>query len=179
MSHPFQSFHKLLITYTIPIIRSLLQPLPFYVKIDFTKGGAPMIQYKLNDSIPVDTLTELYDSVEWTGYTNHAEKMNGLLDGSYYYISAWKEEFLVGLIRSVGDGVSILYIQDILVHPDFQRQGIGKQLMERLISDNSTIRQMVLITDDAQDTKAFYHNVGFKAIEDLNGVAFVRYDFNH
>lgn len=138
-----------------------------------------MIHYKVNNSISVETLTELYKSVKWTGYTDHPEKMKQLLEGSYYYISAWKEESLVGLIRSVGDGASILYIQDILVHPDFQRQGIGKQLMERLISDNSNIRQMVLITDDTKDTKAFYKHVGFKSIQDLDGVAFVRYDFNH
>lgn len=137
-----------------------------------------MIHYKVNNSISVETLTELYKSVKWTGYTDHPEKMKRLLEGSYYYISAWKEESLVGLIRSVGDGASILYFQDILVHPDFQRQGIGKQLMERLISDNSNIRQMVLITDDTEDTKAFYQHVGFKSIPDLDGVAFVRYDFN-
>lgn len=138
-----------------------------------------MIQYKVNDSISADILTDLYASVKWTGYTDHPEKMKKLLAGSYYYISAWKGERLVGLIRTIGDGASILYIQDILVHPDFQRRGIGKELMERVIADNASIRQMVLITDDTESTKAFYQSVGFKAIQELNGVAFVRYDFSH
>lgn len=138
-----------------------------------------LITYKTNTPIPVDTLTELYDSVKWTGYTDHPEKMARLLDGSYYYMSAWKEDRLVALIRSIGDGASILYIQDILVHPDFQRLGIGRELMNRLLADNSDIRQMVLITDDTSKTKAFYEAVGFQTIEDADGKAFVKYDFNH
>lgn len=138
-----------------------------------------MIDYRVNTPIEVDILTALYTSVQWTGYTDHPEKMARLLDGSYYYVSAFEEEKLVGLIRAIGDGASILYIQDILVDPTYQRRGIGSQLMQRLVADNSDIRQMVLITDDTVKTKTFYASLGFSPIQDLDGVAFVKYDFSH
>lgn len=44
-----------------------------------------------------------------------------------------KGEF-VGFGRFVGDGVMYFYLQDVMIHPDFQNEGIGKQVMENLES---------------------------------------------
>lgn len=55
----------------------------------------PVITYKTNSPISVSVLTDLYASVEWTGYTDHPDKMARLLDGSAYYESAWHGDHLV------------------------------------------------------------------------------------
>lgn len=132
------------------------------------------ISYLKNTSIDTKTLTDLYDSVGWSAYTDEPDNMNRLLEGSAFYISAWKDDCLVGLIRAVSDTVSIVYIQDILVHPDYQRIGIGRQLMTSLLSEYQTIRQIVLLTDDTENTKAFYRSLGFSSSDEVKTLAFLK-----
>ncbi|NLE50352.1 MAG: GNAT family N-acetyltransferase, partial [Chloroflexi bacterium] len=50
-----------------------------------------MIQYRENNAISADALIALYNSVGWSGYTDHPEKMARLLDGSLWYLSAYHE----------------------------------------------------------------------------------------
>lgn len=130
------------------------------------------IEYKENDRIDVETLTDLYKSVGWTAYSDHPEIMENILPGALHYISAWSGDKLVGLIRTVGDGCYILYIQDILVHPDYHRRGIGTELINRILEQSKNIRQIILTTDNSEKTKAFYKSVGLYTLEERNSVGF-------
>ncbi|XJS10480.1 GNAT family N-acetyltransferase [Aerococcaceae bacterium WGS1372] len=91
-----------------------------------------MIKYLSRGQVTVEELRNLYQSVGWTSYTQDLTILAKTLEGSRHYIIARTEGRLVGLVRSVGDGVFIAYIQDLLVHPDYHRQGIGTQLMEQV-----------------------------------------------
>lgn len=137
------------------------------------------ITYKMNEPISYHTLNELYESVGWSGYTDFPDKMKKLLAGSAFYISAWHSNQLVGLIRAVGDNASILYVQDILVHPDYQRMGIGRHLMESLLDRHVHIRQIVLLTDDTEKTSAFYRSLKFQSTEETRSLAFVKMNLNN
>ena len=139
--------------------------------------GAAALQYKEMASIPLDQLTALYTSVEWLGYTRHPDKMARLLPGCLWHISAWQGDRLVGLLRAVGDDASIAYIQDILVDPAFQRQGIGRTLLERAFARFAHIRQIVLITDNEEKTVAFYRSLGMQPVEGDYGRAFMKINF--
>ena len=88
-------------------------------------------------------------------------------------ITAWHEERLVGLVRGITDQQTILYIQDLLVLQEFQRQGIGQTLVNKLVADYPTIRQKVLLTDDTEKTRAFYEACGFQSVEKMQAVAFL------
>lgn len=137
-----------------------------------------MIEYLENKQIPADELIPLYDSVGWLVYSRVPEKMAKLLPNSLWYLAAYDDDRLVGLIRAIGDDASIAYIQDILVHPDYQRQGIGRTLVDRALKRFDHLRQLVLITDDLPETKAFYEAVGFQAIAQTGGACFVRYQLD-
>lgn len=134
-----------------------------------------MVTYHEKQTVELPELIDLYNSVGWTAYTDYPEKMEKLLPHSLWHLVARDDDTLVGLIRVVGDDASIVYIQDILVHPDYQRQGIGRELIQQVMERFRHIRQTVLITDDEPKTKAFYLSVGLKAIEDVGGACFVRY----
>jgi len=136
-----------------------------------------MIQYLENNMIPTGALTALYNSVGWTGYTDHPGKMARLLSGSLWYRSAYDADRLAGLIRVIGDDCSIAYIQDILVDPAYQRQGIGTALIQAALVRFASVRQIVLVTDDSAATKAFYESVGMRRSTDFNCVCFLRYNF--
>ena len=132
------------------------------------------IHYKDNTPISIDSLTQLYQSVGWRNYYNNPAIMNQLLPGAWHYISAWEEDQLVGLIRTISDGCYILYIQDILVHPDYQRQAIGTSLMKQMLERAKDMQQIILTTDDTERTIQFYQSLGFKTMQDLKCVSFMK-----
>lgn len=115
-------------------------------------------QYNAQELLP------LYQSVGWNTYFNHPEQLKQAFDHSLYILGAFSQQRLVGLLRAVGDSVSVILIQDILVRPEYQRQGIGTKLMARLFSCCRNVRQIHVITDDQPGTVGFYTAVGFVPI---------------
>lgn len=133
-----------------------------------------MIKYQVNNKISKNDLEQLYSSVGWFAYTNEMTNLTKAIDNSLLVITAWQDEKLVGLIRTVGDGYTILYIQDILVHPDFQNQKIGTTLMTMVLAKYPHIMQKVLLTEDAPNVRHFYEKFGFISCDKGNTVAFYK-----
>lgn len=104
-------------------------------------------------------------------------KLENAFKNSLRVISAWDNQKLVGLVRIIGDGLTIIYIQDILVLVEYQRMGIGKKLINYVLEEYGNVRQKVLITDNEPNTVEFYKSVGFNLLEKYNGVSFVNYTF--
>ena len=69
--------------------------------------------------IRMDEILDLYDSVGWTAYTSDPVTLEAGLLHSLQILGAYEGSDLVGLIRVVGDGQTIVYIQDILVKPEY------------------------------------------------------------
>lgn len=72
----------------------------------------------------------------------------------------------ISMTRAVGDGGYHLLIVDVIVHPDFQRQGIGKEMISQLMDfvRNGYIEKgettMVSLLS-AKGKEAFYEKNGF------------------
>ena len=90
-----------------------------------------MNEIKISHSkyIPTPQLEVLYNDAGWTSYTRNIASLQKAIENSKEVFTAWKDDILIGLIRTLGDGETILYIQDILVLNDYKRKGIGKQLI--------------------------------------------------
>lgn len=116
----------------------------------------------------------LYNDVGWTAYTKDMDNLMMGIDNSLGLISAWDGEELIGLIRLVGDGFSIIYIQDILVLESYHRQGIGRQLLEIVLDRYKSVRQIVLATEDTDKTKKFYESIGFRKMEDMSCLGYMK-----
>ena len=125
------------------------------------------VQIREYASFKREEVLALYESVGWTGYTCRFEVMERAFAQSLEIYAAFVQERLVGLIRAVGDGLTIVYIQDLLVHPAYQRMGIGKALMGRILEEYAAVYQKVLSTDDTEKTVAFYRQMGMKAEHEL------------
>lgn len=134
------------------------------------------VDYFSKGQVEVTELINLYESVGWTAYTQDSSIIEGVLAGSRHYIVAKVEEQLVGLVRVVGDGVYIAYIQDLLVHSDYQRQGIGSQLMLRILEEVSYAKQILLTTEDKTTTRTFYESLGMTSYQDFNTVGYAIYN---
>lgn len=135
-----------------------------------------MVDYLSKDSVELSELVDLYESVGWTAYTENPSILAGVIDGARHYIVARFEGRLVGLVRVVGDGVYIAYIQDLLVHKDYQGQGIGRQLMLLILEEVSYAKQILLTTEDKTLTKRFYESLGMTNYHDFNTVGYAIYN---
>ncbi|WP_027109256.1 GNAT family N-acetyltransferase [Lacticigenium naphthae] len=130
--------------------------------------------YKEYKHFDEDEVIALYQSVGWSSYYEHPQKLKQSFEHSLYTLAAFAENELVGLVRVVGDGVSIVYIQDLLVNPLFQHKGIGTELARQILTKYEAVTQLVLLTDLTEKTKQFYQGVGFKMVEDYDCRSFAR-----
>lgn len=117
-------------------------------------------------------IRRLYSSVGWTGYT---EDMDALCRGfinSLLTLAAYEDDELIGILRAVGDGETIVFIQDILVLPEKQRTGVGSALVRALLERFPRVRQIELMTDNTPSTVAFYRALGFKELGEIGCCGF-------
>ena len=122
----------------------------------------------------LEEIINLYQSVGWTNYLERISVLEEAYANSLCVIGAYDNEKLVGIIRAVGDGQTIVFVQDIIVLPEYQRKGIGTKLLKAVMDKFHDVYQMELLTDNTEKTKAFYRSVGFTASDDIGCVAFIR-----
>ena len=127
----------------------------------------------------IDEAVALYRAVGWSTYADQPGLLQAALAGSTRVVTAHRSGRLVGLARVVSDGASICYLQDVLVHPEEQRNGTGRQLVLAALAPYAHVRQKVLLTDDEPAQRAFYESLGYAEVRDHAGGslrAFVRFD---
>lgn len=136
-----------------------------------------MIEYSDVDGrdLAADEVIALYDAVGWSAYTKRPDTLLSAIAGSTAVVVARDGGALVGLARIVSDGASICYLQDLLVHPDQQRSGVGRELVRRILEPYGHVRQKVVLTDDDPGQRSFYESLGFELVADPLR-AFVRFD---
>ena len=121
-----------------------------------------------------ERILPLYEDCGWTNYTDNPGMLMRAWMHSLVSYAAYEDDELVGIIRCVGDGASIIYIQDLMVKPEYQRRGIGTRLVEKVVEDWPDVYQMVLMTDDTPKSVSFYNSLGFRRSDTLGCVTFLR-----
>lgn len=114
-----------------------------------------------------DEILPLYTQVCWTAYTEDMPALERGFQHSLLILAAYENDALLGLIRVVGDGATVILIQDILIYPEKQRQGIGTALLKAVLDRYPDVRQIQLTTDDTPKTVAFYQSLGFSELSAL------------
>lgn len=112
-------------------------------------------------------ILNLYESVGWINYVNHPDMLKNAYMNSLKILGAYENDKLIGIIRVVGDGYSIVYIQDILVLPEYQKQGVGTALLNRILEIYQNVYQKTLLTDNTAKTIRFYKSLGFQMDTDI------------
>ena len=77
-----------------------------------------------------EEIAGLYTDVGWKAYTDDLEALQKGYEHSLLILAAYEGSELLGIIRVVGDGATIIFVQDILVYKKYQRQGVGKALLQ-------------------------------------------------
>jgi len=94
-----------------------------------------MISYEARLPTPEEFLA-LRKETDWGVPT--IEQAHQALSHSRWGMVALDDDQLVGIVRSVGDGCIILYIQDVIIAERYRGQGIGQALMSKLIAGLET-----------------------------------------
>ena len=117
----------------------------------------------------------LYASVGWTAYTDdHPDQLRKGFENSMLTFAAYEGDQLLGIIRAVGDGHTVVFVQDILVFPEHQRKGIGSALLQAILDRYSHVRQIELATDNTPKTIAFYKSMGFREMSEIGCCGFMK-----
>jgi GNAT superfamily N-acetyltransferase len=109
----------------------------------------------------------LFLSTGWNQeYRLSPQELSAAVLNSWCVITAYEGERLVGFGRVVSDGVVHAMIYDLITDPTFQGQGIGTEILARLVSkcNEAGIRDIQLFC--AKGKRDFYEKRGFKARPD-------------
>ena len=120
-----------------------------------------------------EEIRRLYTEVGWKAYTENLTALELGYKNSLLVLAAYEGDELLGIIRVVGDGYTIVFIQDILVFPSKQRQGIGTALIKAVLEKYSDVRQIELTTDNTDKTVSFYKSLGFTEFSEIGCCGFM------
>ena len=121
-----------------------------------------------------EEILNLYNDVGWCSYTSRPEMLEHAFEHSLKILGAYDGEKLVGIIRAVGDGYSILFIQDILVLTEYQHRGIGKKLLQTMLDLYPDVYQTELATDCTEKTISFYKSCGLLPYSEIGCEGFMK-----
>jgi GNAT superfamily N-acetyltransferase len=125
------------------------------------------IEIKLNQTPTKAQLKSLYSANNWSS----AKKIDQLylaLQNSHYLVLAYHQEQLIGLANAISDGHLVVYFPHLLVHPDYQKLGIGSRLTDVLLERYKDFHQKMLVADDK--AVAFYKKKGFALAQNTSAM---------
>ena len=117
------------------------------------------IRISTTRDIEEQDIIALYKANNWSS-AEKPELLFAALMGSHSLISAWIEERLVGLGNAISDGHLVVYYPHLLVHPDFQGQGIGQKIVGKMQEKYGSFH-MQMLTADGRAVE-FYEKNGFR-----------------
>ena len=123
-----------------------------------------MITIRKQEIVKLEDVLHLYQAVGWTNYIHQPEMLEQALSHSLVIYVALDGDAVVGLIRLVGDGFSSVLVQDLIVLPIYQRQGIGSLLMKEALEYYKDAYQVQLVTEETEKNVRFYRSIGFEVL---------------
>ena len=123
-----------------------------------------MMTIRRQEIVKLEDVLHLYQAVGWTNYTHQPQMLERALPHSLAIYLALDGNAVVGLIRLVGDGFSSVFVQDLIVLPNYQRQGIGSLLMKEALKDYKDAYQVQLVTEETEKNVRFYRSMGFEVL---------------
>jgi len=132
------------------------------------------IEYR--NSLPSkEEFVALFDTTGWNmEYNLSPEELIRAISNSWFTVSAYDADTLVGFGRIVSDGVLHAMIYDLITDPSYQNHGIGTEILARLVAKATIngIRDIQLFC--ARGKRSFYENRHFKVrSDDAPGMEYV------
>jgi ribosomal protein S18 acetylase RimI-like enzyme len=121
-----------------------------------------VITYRFDARPDIETILALYRDACLNRPIDDPERIRQMYDGANLVVTAWDGGRLAGIVRAWTDGARDGYICDLAVHPDYQRRGVGRALLERTIA---TDRRVQFVLRAAPAAAEYYGHLGWERIE--------------
>ena len=122
-----------------------------------------MIKYLKNIDLNLEDIILVFEKSSINRPIGNKNRIKLMFDNSNLIISAWDQDKLVGLCRALTDFSYCCYLSDLAVDMDYQRQGIGKTMIDLVKKEISD--EVALILLSAPSSMSFYPKVGFGKFE--------------
>lgn len=121
------------------------------------------MEIRYTDELPSpDTLFALYDCVGWNEFLNLSkELLHQAMVQSWYVISAYDQNQLIGTGRIISDGLINAYLCGVVVHPNYRNQGIGSEMVRKLVTKSRNTNLHVQLFCIEENTP-YYEKLGFE-----------------
>jgi len=123
------------------------------------KHGNSKIIYKFDVVPTAQQVIELYNDAGLPRPTHEPKRIKAMFKSSDLIITAWDEDKLVGVSRTITDWVWCSYLADLAVSPGYKKSGIGKKLIE--LTREKIGEQSMLLLLSVPTAMDYYHKVGF------------------
>lgn len=117
------------------------------------------IHYSHERIFDEEEVRDLYDSVGWLS-ARYSKRLVQAFHKAGTVISAWEHNHLIGLVEVLDDGELTAYIHYLLVRPEYQRQGVGKRLLELVKERYQDYLYLIVISEEPRCI-GFYEEIGF------------------
>ena len=117
------------------------------------------IIYKFDVVPTAQQVIELYTDADLPRPTHDPQRIRAMFENSDLIVTAWDENKLVGVSRTITDWVWCSYLADLAVSPGYNRSGIGKKLIA-LTKERVGEQSMVLLLSVPM-AMDYYPKVGF------------------
>ncbi len=121
------------------------------------------IRYELNKPVDVEDVIQTYISSGINRPTADKERIAEMYANSNLVISAWHNEVLVGVSRALTDFCYCCYLADLAVKESYQKQGIGKKLIE--LTREAIGDKTMLLLLSAAGAMEYYPKINFDKVE--------------
>ena len=122
------------------------------------------IHFQYTDTLnpaQLEQLIQLFQKAAFWASDRTAADMAIAIAHSHPVVTAWDHDTLIGFARATSDGIYRATIWDVVIHSDYQGEGLGRKLVETVLSHPlmSRIERVYLMTTHQQ---AFYQRIGFQ-----------------
>src|SRR6185369_14582495 len=110
------------------------------------------IEYKINEEPEVLDIIEVYKSSGINRPVDDPDRISRMYGNSNLIVSAWDGNILVGVSRALTDYCYCCYLSDLAVKKEYQKKGIGKEMIrltKEIIGDQSML--LLLAADSAKE----------------------------
>jgi predicted N-acetyltransferase YhbS len=118
------------------------------------------IEYRTGNHLPLEEMVSVYRDCTLGGRrpVDDLQRMAAMLAQANLVVTAWDGARMVGISRSLTDGVYVTYLSDLAVRDSHQRLGIGKELVRRTQQEAPEAMIVLLAAPQAVD---YYPHIGF------------------
>lgn len=111
--------------------------------------------------LDINEVRSLFELGAFWAQDRSVEDLSIAIANSEPVVSVWDRERLIGFARATGDGIYRANIWDVVIHPDYRGAGLGRKLVETVLSHPrmNRVERVYLMTTHQQ---SFYERIGFE-----------------